>query len=242
MSNKILITGKNGFLAKNASEYFTKKGYEVLLISHNDSDELLEKYCKGCDYVFHFAAVQRAEKYEDFYQGNVEYTKKLIYFLSISDKNPKIIFSSSIAIDKESYFSKTKKEAEKLLREYAKKRNAQLYVFKLNNIFGKYGKINFNNVVATFCYNVSHDLPITINNPAALIPLSYVEDVMDEILLYIDKEEMVSENYITLSKQITKSLGEIVYYMSLIKQNVELKDDKFYCNLLESYEYYEGLS
>jgi uncharacterized membrane protein SpoIIM required for sporulation len=37
------------------------------------------------------------------------------------------------------------------------------YIVRLYGVFGKWSKPNYNTVVATFCYNVAHGLPLQIN-------------------------------------------------------------------------------
>ena len=43
------------------------------------------------------------------------------------------------------------------------------YVYRFPNLFGKWCRPNYNSVVATFCHNIAHDLPIQINNEAHLM-------------------------------------------------------------------------
>ncbi len=47
-------------------------------------------------------------------------------------------------------------------------------------IFWKWSKPNYNSVVATFCYNITRDLEIKINNPESRLTLCYIDDVLDE--------------------------------------------------------------
>jgi len=56
----------------------------------------------------------------------------------------------------------------------------------LPNLFGKWCKPNYNSVVATFCYNISRDLPITINDPKTELTLTYIDDLMDEFKSALD--------------------------------------------------------
>jgi UDP-2-acetamido-2,6-beta-L-arabino-hexul-4-ose reductase len=40
--------------------------------------------------------------------------------------------------------------------------------------------------VTTFCYNISRGLPISINNPATVLRLAYVDDVIEKFIQIID--------------------------------------------------------
>ena len=48
---------------------------------------------------------------------------------------------------------------------YAKASGARCTIFRLKNVFGKWCRPNYNSVVATFCHNIAHDLPIAISDP-----------------------------------------------------------------------------
>lgn len=233
---KVLITGKSGFIAKNIIEYLSKKGYELFTVSHNDSIVILEKYCSSCDFVFHLAAVQRAENVDDFWQGNVEYTELLISLLKKNYNKAPIVFSSSIAIEQATVFAKTKLKAEQLLREYSLENNIPVYIFKLNHIFGVYGKPNFNNVIATFCNNLAHNIPITVSDPSRKLQFTYIDDLM------IDFEKCLTDNltndyYLFPTKKYTYSLGEIIMMLGMIKNNERI-DNEFYQDLYSTYLYY----
>ncbi len=62
------------------------------------------------------------------------------------------------------------------------------YIYRLPGVFGKWCKPNYNSVVATFCYNISHDLPIQVNNPSFELTLVYIDDVIEEFVKVIQGE------------------------------------------------------
>jgi UDP-2-acetamido-2,6-beta-L-arabino-hexul-4-ose reductase len=37
-------------------------------------------------------------------------------------------------------------------------------------------------LVATFCHNIAHDLPIQVNDPSVLMNLVYIDDVVNELI------------------------------------------------------------
>ena len=55
-------------------------------------------------------------------------------------------------------------------------------IYRLHNVFGKWCRPNYNSVVATFCHNIAHDLPITISDPARELELVHVDDVVEAFL------------------------------------------------------------
>lgn len=58
----------------------------------------------------------------------------------------------------------------------------RVIIFRLKNVFGKWCRPNYNSVTATFCYNIAHDLPITISDPKRELELVYIDDVIEAFL------------------------------------------------------------
>ena len=83
------------------------------------------------------------------------------------------MLSSSIKNDLDNPYGRSKKVAEKKLIEYEKKQNAYCFIYKFPNIFGKWSRANYNSAVATFCYNISRNLDIVINDKNAKLSLVY---------------------------------------------------------------------
>lgn len=234
---KILVTGKNGFIAKNIINFLEKDGHEVFAVSHDEVDKL-NKYCEKCDFVFHLAAVQRSDNDQNFIEGNVIYTQKLIKCLEKHQNRSGIIFSTSTTIDSSSLFSKTKKEAERLLREHSLTENTGLCVFKLNHVFGKYGKPNFNSVISTFCYNLANDIPIIVNNPGYKITITYIDDLYEDFKKYLGTEEYFND-YIFPSIRRKITLGELLSILGKIRNNEFNKCNTLHKQLHETYTYYK---
>lgn len=57
-----------------------------------------------------------------------------------------------------------------------------MYICRFPNTFGKWCRPNYNSVVATFCYNIAHDLPIQVNDRSTVLRLAYIDDVVEELL------------------------------------------------------------
>ena len=90
---KILITGSNGFIAKNLIEHLKRdESIELYLFSKKDSINLLEAYVEEVDFIFHLAGVNRPKNTQEFYEGNSNLTKiitdtlKLVKKLQITQK------------------------------------------------------------------------------------------------------------------------------------------------------------
>lgn len=73
------------------------------------------------------------------------------------------------------------------------------------NVFGKWSKPNYNSVISTWCYNISHDLEIQVNNKDAEVNLVYVDDVIKS---FISKITSVSDDkYCKIETVYKKTLG-----------------------------------
>lgn len=56
-----------------------------------------------------------------------------------------------------------------------------MYVYRFPNLAGKWAMPNYNSAVATFCYNIARDLPITVNDPSVELELLFIDDLLEEM-------------------------------------------------------------
>ena len=87
-------------------------------------------------------------------------------------------------------YGKSKLNAENLLIDYSKLNNTTAYIYRLPNVFGKWCKPNYNSAVATFCYNISRDIPVKINDRDANLSLVYIDDVCSSFLDIINSDNI----------------------------------------------------
>lgn len=92
-----------------------------------------------------------------------------------------MLYSSSIQVEspKISTYSQTKLESEYHVHQLHKENGNPIYICRLANVFGKWSRPHYNSVVATFCHNLIHDLPIEIHDHTTEIRLIYIDDVVD---------------------------------------------------------------
>ena len=109
---KVLITGANGFIAKNLRVTLNKMPQiEVLEYFKNDTIEKLDSLIKEADFVFHLAGVNRPEKVDDYYDGNSNFTQILIDIIERNNKKVPILLSSSTQVGNGSDYAKSKEGA-----------------------------------------------------------------------------------------------------------------------------------
>lgn len=180
---KILVTGAKGFMGKNLISELNNRGYKDIYKFDIDTDEaLLNEYTRDCEFVFHLAGVNRPKDEREFMKGNFEFISKLLDSLQNNNNKCRVLITSSIQAEKDNPYGHSKRAAEELLLKYSKENNIEVCIYRLPNVFGKWSKPNYNTVVATYCYNISRNLDIQINNPDVELTLCYIDDVLDEFI------------------------------------------------------------
>jgi len=184
---RILVTGGRGFLGRNLAAHLSqRKEWETRLFDREDSDSSFGRWLLEADVIFHLAGVNRPPDPREFETGNAELTKQICQLLRDNRRTPKIVFSSSIQAEWSNLYGESKAKAENQLRQFAAETGACVRVYRLKNLFGKWSRPNYNSVIATFCHNIAHDLPLAISNPAHELEFSYVDDVVATFLAEVD--------------------------------------------------------
>jgi len=184
---KVAVTGSGGFIGKHiVHALHCRSDTEVQEIYRNSSPERLEQILHEAAFVFHLAGVNRPVDVAEFARGNQEVTGQICQILERGGRRPTIVFSSSTQAGAENPYGQSKLEAEKVLRSWTERSGGAAIAFRIPNVFGKWCRPNYNSVIATFCHSIAHDLPITISDPARVLELVYIDDVVNELLAPLD--------------------------------------------------------
>ena len=195
----ILITGAAGFVGKNLAAALhclqngtdrtrPKLSVDRLYLYDKDSPaEILEEGCRNADFVFNLAGVNRPQDSREFMEGNFGFASTLLDTLKKYHNTCPVMLSSSIQATLIGRYAggdygKSKKAGEDLFFRYAQETGAPVLVYRFPNLFGKWCRSNYNSVVATFCYNYAHDLPIQVNDPTVRLEMLYIDDLVTEML------------------------------------------------------------
>ena len=193
----ILVTGAKGFVGRNLVETLKtirdgKNRTRNLVIGEIyefdlDTDAaLLSEYCRKADFAFNLAGVNRPQNQEEFMQGNFGFASALLEELKACGNTCPVMLASSIQASLigryDGEYGRSKKAGEQLFFAYGEETGAPVLVYRFPNLFGKWCRPNYNSVVATFCHNMAHDLPITVHDPAAELELVYIDDLVEEML------------------------------------------------------------
>ena len=184
---KVLVTGSNGFIGNNLRVHLSeRKEIEVVTFSRHDDVGSLVSKLDGVSFVFHLAGVNRPKNIEDFTLGNSELTFALCQAIAQTKRKIPVVYTSSIQAELGNPYGQSKQAAEKVLMDFSAQSGSPVYLFRLPNVFGKWCKPNYNSVVATFCHNIAHNLPIQINDATATVLLVYVDDVVKYFMSIMD--------------------------------------------------------
>ena len=239
----ILITGAAGFVGKNLTEALkcirdgkdhTRPGLtigELYLYDKDSSPALLEEACGQADFVFNLAGVNRPKDEKEFMEGNFGFASTLLDTLKKYHNTCPIMLSSSIQATLEGRFAgseygRSKKAGEELFFRYAEETGAKVLVYRFPNLFGKWCRPNYNSVVATFCHNYAHDLPIQVNDPSVELEMLYIDDLVTEMLDALEGKEhhCTFDGLTTLFREDGRYCAALVTETVTLGRIVELLD------------------
>ena len=228
---KILATGAKGFIGKNliATLQNIRDGKDKttalspdITIYACDVDtpaEDLDRFCADCDFVFNLAGVNRPKEEVEFMQGNFGFASRLLDTLKRYKNTCPVMLSSSTQASLQNPYGESKKAGEDLFFCYAKETGAKVLVYRFPNVFGKWCRPNYNSAVATFCYNIAHDLPITVNDRSHEMILVYIDDVVSELVRAASGTETRDGAFCRVPVEHHATLGEIVDLLYSFKES-----------------------
>ena len=225
----ILITGAAGFVGKNLVEALKAirdgkdRRFSDLTIGElycydlGSPESLLEEACQKADFVFHLAGVNRPKDPAEFMAGNFGFSSKLLDTLKKHGNTCPVMLSSSIQATcvgrYDGPYGQSKRAGEDLFFAYGAETGAKVLVYRFANLFGKWCRPNYNSVVATFCHNYAHDLPITVSDPAVELELCYIDDVVEELIDALRGREHRDGGFCCVPVTHKVTLGQIVEHL-----------------------------
>ena len=179
----VVVTGSRGFIGRNLiATLSTLPDVKVLTFDVDDAPGSLEGRLTQADFVFHLAGVNRPQDLREFTEGNVGLTQRVLGLLGSMGRPVPVLISSSTQAALDNPYGESKRHAEDLVRSYGRETRSPVFVFRLPNVFGKWSRPNYNSVVATFCHNTAHGLPLEVHDRAREVSLVHIDDVVAEFI------------------------------------------------------------
>ncbi len=227
---KVLITGSDGFIGRNLQLFLSeRRDVEVVCFNRQDGIAHLPGLMRDADFVFHLAGVNRPKELSEFFAGNRDLTQTLCSaageLAETTGKKIPLLFASSIQAAGDTPYGQSKRAAEEAVFAVRQSHGVPVHVFRLPNVFGKWGRPNYNSAVATFCYNIARNLPIEIRNPAAALSLVYIDDLIERFIELMDSAAPAedADGYETLTPHYSTTVGDVaalIYSFRDSRQNL----------------------
>lgn len=237
---KVLVTGSRGFIGRNLVLWLKEAGFEVLGVDLDNPGDL-ERYALETDFIVHLAGVNRPEREEDYMAGNLDPLRELTDILERNKKKAPVLLASSSQAALDNPYGRAKKAAEDHLFAYSEKTGTPVYVYRFDNVYGKWCRPHYNSVVATFIDAAMKDEPLPIDDPLAARKFVYIDDVCEEIVKVAGRRRRRgSRRILTVRPAPRVSIGRIAALISSFRGSrktlgVPRLDDPFERKLYATY-------
>lgn len=222
---RIGITGQSGFVGTHLyntlglmKDRFERIPFQDMFFQ---SKKRLCDFVRSCDVIVHLAALNRHRDSRVIYQTNIQLVKQLIDAMETENVAPYVIFSSSTQEELDNEYGRSKREGRALLEEWAKRNNASFTGLVIPNVFGPFGKPDYNSFIVTFCYKLTHgDFPkVLIDSDVRLVYIgSLCEHLIKKVLDVNSSPVSVIERKIIPSdfeKNVTEVLSVLENFKTL---------------------------
>lgn len=246
---KIGITGQAGFVGTHLYTTLGLFPEEFQRIEFRkdffEDEDKLNDFVSKCDVIVHLAAMNRHNDPQLIYDTNVNLVNKLIKSLEFNSSTAHVVFSSSTQEERDNLYGKSKKEGRELMVDWSKRSGGTFTGLIIPNVFGPFGHPNYNSVVATFCYKLSHNEIPTIEVDGDM-KLIYVGELVHAILSEIRNKEGKCEVFIepTSLSKVSKLLTLLKSYKIQYQDNgiIPSINNTFELNLFNTYRCYMDIA
>lgn len=196
---RVGITGQSGFVGThlyNTLGLFPDKYKRIPFEdTYFQSQNTLRNFVKQCDVIVHLAAMNRHPDPQVLYKTNIRLVRDLITAMEAEDVSPHVLFSSSTQEERDNEYGHSKREGRTLLEEWAERNHASFTGMVVPNIYGPFGRPNYNSFIATFAYKLTHgEQPQVLQDTS--VNLIYVGSLVRHIIHKIDEVAKLEKNRI----------------------------------------------
>lgn len=247
---KVGITGQSGFVGTHLynelglhADTFVRIPFED---SFFDNEQLLRGFVCQCDVIVHLAAMNRHSKPQVIYETNLRLVKLLIAAMEAEEVTPHVLFSSSTQEECDNEYGHSKREGRELLEQWATHREASFTGMVVPNVYGPFGRPNYNSFIATFCHKLTHGGQPEVLQDGS-VKLIYVgslcQFIIDKIISVRHSSTSVIERAevpFDFERKVTEILKLLVQYKELYldKGSIPFLNDKNEINLFNTFRCY----
>ena len=182
---KVGITGQVGFVGTHLYNILGLYPEEFQRVPFEDSyfqnEEQLKQFVGKCDVIVHLAAMNRDPDPQIIYETNLKLVRQLILAVEQAEVAPHILFSSSTQEERNNEYGRSKREGRELLEQWAERNRASFTGMVVPNVYGPFGRPNYNSFIATFCHKLTHgETPEILQD--GYVKLIYVGSFCENIL------------------------------------------------------------
>lgn len=247
---KVGITGQSGFIGTHLYNEFGLLLNDIMRVPFEDSffesDAKLRYFVKHCDVIVHLAAMNRHPNVQMIYNTNICLVKQLISAMEAEQVTPHVLFASSTQEELDNKYGKSKREGRELLEQWAKRNCASFTGMVVPNVYGPFGRPNYNSFIATFCHKLTHgEEPEMLqdNNVKLIYVGSLCKCVVEKIRLVYHAEVPIIERYevpYDFEKKVAEILSKLKSYKKLYFNEgiIPVLDDKNDVNLFNTFRCY----
>jgi UDP-2-acetamido-2,6-beta-L-arabino-hexul-4-ose reductase len=182
-------------------------------------------FVKQCDVIVHLAAMNRHDDPQVIYDTNVNLVSRLVSACENEKVSPHILFSSSSQESKDNLYGKSKKMGKQLFIDWANRSDGTFTSLTIPNVFGPFGKPNYNSVVATFCHKIARNEAPTIMNDSE-VGLIYINDLVAHFISVI-QDKAKTKNIAHHSFELTIEPNTYVKVSHILNLLTQYKEDCF---------------
>ena len=247
---KVGITGQAGFVGTHLYNELGLHPNEYQRIPFEDAffkdSAKLVDFVAQCDVIVHLAAVNRHEDQNELYRINVALVQQLIDAMNTAAVAPYILFSSSTQEERENLYGNSKKKGRELFETWAKEKQTSFTGMVVPNVYGPFGRPNYNSFIATFCYKLTHQEEPTVMQDAT-VNLIYVGSLCKHIIAKIKTRFETGKNSIEcdlvpfdFERKVTEILTQLKEFKSLYLDQgiIPILADSNDINLFNTYRCY----
>lgn len=215
------ITGAGGLLGFHLRALLLKEGEQFAIADRNafKDEAALDDFVRKSDVIVHLAAETRGDD-SKVYEENIKITEELLSSLRRTNSRKPVIFSSTVQIEQETGYGRSKRETGEALLAWGKETGSPVTVVVIQNVFGEYARPFHNSVVATFCTQLIKNEPSQVNGSAS-IQIMHAQAVAETLIHYVRSPQ---HGVIRMERGEEISVGALYEMLSSMKSAYDAND------------------